>query len=140
MGHSDDAMSRPAALRADNARRNQREFADGAAVLESKPTRAWLSVTGRCNLLCTHCPRSLVDEQFLSSDEMRPDVFERVTREVFPSLELLRIGGNNLGEQLFARTWDRYAAVMGRQTFTPWLITNGQTMNRARIGDLVAAS
>ena len=89
-----------------NERLNQRELHAGATLLRSWPTRAWLSVTGKCNLLCTHCPRSLVDEQFLSSDEMTPSVFQRVKQEVFPWLALLRVGGNNLGEQLFAKSWN----------------------------------
>lgn len=136
MAHS-EAAGMPATGAADNDRLNRREFADGLTRLESLPTRAWLSVTGKCNLLCTHCPRSLVDEQYLSSDEMQPAVFERVKQDVFPALEQLRIGGNNLGEQLFARTWNTYAPDMGDGAFTPWIITNAQTMNQARIKELV---
>lgn len=125
--------------RLDNARLNQREADAGAEVLTSKPTRAWLSVTGKCNLLCTHCPRSLVDEMYLSSAEMTSDVFARVKQSLFPMLEFLRIGGNNLGEQLFAKSWPTFADEIKHGPFTPWLITNGQTLNRARIGDLVEA-
>ena len=124
--------------RSDNARLNQNEMEQGARVLKSKPTKAWLSVTGKCNLLCTHCPRSLVDERYLSAEEMAPAVFGRVKREVFPSLELLRIGGNNLGEQLFAKSWNTYSGEITNGAFTPWLITNGQTLNKARIAELVA--
>jgi radical SAM protein with 4Fe4S-binding SPASM domain len=131
--------ARPPDAGVENERLNQREMQAGATVLASKPTRAWLSVTGKCNLLCTHCPRSLVDEQYLSSAEMQPSVFERVKREVLPSLRLLRIGGNNLGEQLFAKGWNSYAQGLKDGQFTPWLITNGQTLNRTRIADLVRA-
>jgi len=139
MAHS-EAVHRPAGeARLENDRLNQREMHAGAATLASWPTRAWLSVTGKCNLLCTHCPRSLVDEQYLSSDEMTPGVFARVKQEVFPWLQLLRVGGNNLGEQLFAKSWTRYAGEIKDGGFTPWLITNGQTLNKARIADLVAA-
>ena len=57
MAHSD--RTAPAVDRLGNERLNQREMHAGAAVLASRPTRAWLSITGKCNLLCTHCPRSL---------------------------------------------------------------------------------
>jgi len=127
------------AARADNARLNMREFADQAEVLRSMPTKAWLSVTGKCNLLCTHCPRSLIDEQFLSSDEITATLFADIQRDLFPSLDMLRIGGNNLGEQLFARSWPTYAREMSHQPYTPWLVTNAQTMNQSRIADLVEA-
>lgn len=119
-----------------NAALNQQETRAGAAVLRSWPTRAWFSITGKCNLLCTHCPRSFIEEKHLSSDEMAPSVFERVKAQVFPHLEVCRIGGNNFGEQLFSRHWNDYSADMRAFAFTPWIITNGQPMNAARIRDL----
>ncbi len=136
MAHSDHPA---AGARLENERLNQREMHAGAAVLASRPTKAWLSITGKCNLLCTHCPRSLVDEQYLSAEEMTPGVFDRITRELFPTLQLLRIGGNNLGEMLFAKSWGTFAGAIKDQAFVPWLITNGQTLNKGRIAELVAA-
>jgi radical SAM protein with 4Fe4S-binding SPASM domain len=137
MARSEDP--RAATARLDNERLNRREMQAGAAVLASRPTKAWLSITGKCNLLCSHCPRSLVEEQYLSSEEMTGEVFDRVKAALFPYLTLLRIGGNNLGEMLFAKSWNRYAAAINQETFTPWLITNAQTLNKARISELVEA-
>jgi radical SAM protein with 4Fe4S-binding SPASM domain len=124
---------------ADNASLNAREMASGAAVLRSWPTRAWFSITGKCNLLCTHCPRSLLEEKHLSSAEMPRSVFERVQAQIFPWLEVCRIGGNNFGEQLFSRHWNEYSAGMRQFAFTPWVISNAQVMNSARIRELVEA-
>jgi radical SAM protein with 4Fe4S-binding SPASM domain len=124
---------------AGNAALNQQEARAGAAVLRSWPTRAWFSITGKCNLLCTHCPRSFVDEKHLSSEEMEPAIFERVKAQIFPHLEVCRIGGNNFGEQLFSRNWNDYSADLRAFPFTPWIITNGQVLNATRIRELVAA-
>ena len=118
---------------------NRQEARAGATVVASWPTRAWFSITGKCNLLCTHCPRSFLDDAHLSSAEMEPAVFERVKAQVFPHLELCRIGGNNFGEQLFSRHWNDYSADMRAFPFTPWVITNGQVLNASRIRELVAA-
>lgn len=121
----------------ENKRLNLKEFREERLVLQSRPTRAWFSITGKCNLLCTHCPRSLVEDKYLSSEDMSQELFQKIEKELFPTLKQCRIGGNTLGEQLFTKNWNEYSERMTKYSFTPWLITNGQSLTSDRIKKLV---
>ncbi len=68
---------------------------------------------------------------------MERDLFQRIENDLFPILELGRIGGNNLGEQLCCKTWDEYLEKLAKYSFTRWLITNGQLLAPDRIRKLV---
>jgi len=121
----------------DNKKLNQKEFREQKIVLLSLPTRAWLAFTSRCNLRCTHCPRGATNNQFLTSYDMDQEVFQRIEDDLLPSLNLCRIGGNNLGEQLCCLKWDEYVKKMTKYALRPWLITNGLLLTRKRIKTLV---
>jgi sulfatase maturation enzyme AslB (radical SAM superfamily) len=68
----------------------------GKTVVSSKPKEAWLALTGRCNLACLHCPR---DAETASNEHLTDSVLQKVFDDVFPYLDTLLLGGNNLGEQ-----------------------------------------
>jgi radical SAM protein with 4Fe4S-binding SPASM domain len=121
----------------ENQKLNLKEFHEQKKLLQSLPTRAWLSLTGRCNLQCLHCPRTIIKNRNLSSYDMDPDLFQRIENDLLPMLALCRIGGNNLGEQLCCKRWDEYLEKLAKYPFTPWLITNGQLLTANRIRKLV---
>ena len=79
-----------------------------AIVLESRPFRAWVSLAGRCNLRCVHCPRSSYQEAPLDPPDMSLEIFNKLEENLFPFLKKCKIGGNNLGEQLLAEEWDHF--------------------------------
>jgi len=101
------------------------------------PRYAWLSFTGRCNLFCAHCSSRVWGRNALDAEDMPLGLFERIEKEVFPHLQVCRIGGNNNGEQLLSRDWDRFMERMMRYPFTLHLITNGTRLERRRIKTLV---
>jgi hypothetical protein len=74
-----------------------------------RPSFAWIAVTNRCNLNCTHCQRGMLKKQgLLKLAEMSEQVFNRLESEVFPHLKRIQFGGNNFGEQLTASNWDMF--------------------------------
>lgn len=101
------------------------------------PKYAWLSFTGRCNLSCVHCPSRISGKEPHDAEDMSPDLFSKIEREVFPHLQVCKIGGNNNGEQLFARDWDPFMERMKGYPFSLWLITNGTKLHREQIRALV---
>ena len=90
----------------ENQSLNLKEFREQRIFLRSLPTRAWLSLTSRCNLKCAHCARGTVRNQYLHPYDMERDLFRKIENDLFSTLKLCRIGGNNLGEQLCYKMWD----------------------------------
>lgn len=90
-----------------------------------KPIRAWIIATNRCNLKCRHCPAHCPDwdvspEKF---EDMRPDVYAKVKREVFPGLEEVYFSGG--GEPFLAPVfYDMLDDVLGAGKRC-WVVTNG---------------
>jgi len=78
-----------------------------------------------------------MSKELLSSDEMGSDLFNKIEKELFPTLKWCRIGGNNLGEQLLAKKWDDYSERIAAYPLKPWVITNGQNFTTPRLRKLV---
>ncbi len=106
----------------------------------SMPSFAWIAVTNRCNLRCTHCQRGLLKEQgLLRRREMSWKVFQRLKSEVLPHLKRVQFGGNNFGEQLVASKWDDIFAEISKLKIEISIVTNGTLLNPDRIKAMVAA-
>jgi hypothetical protein len=88
------------------------EATAGKTIVTSKPKEAWLALTGRCNLACLHCPR---DAETVSNENLTASVLDKVFKDVFPHLDTLLLGGNNLGEQFIARGAERVVDEASRQ-------------------------
>ncbi len=123
----------------ENEKLNLNEFRAQKTILKSKPTKAWLSISGKCNLKCKHCPGRVYGSDYLYEDVMSPELFTRIENELFPTLKDCRIGGNNLGEQLLPKEWDGYFERMVQHGFKINLITNGHALTRERVEKLVAS-
>jgi radical SAM protein with 4Fe4S-binding SPASM domain len=104
------------------------------------PSFAWIAVTSRCNLSCTHCQRGLLKQQgLLKGHEMSGRVFQKLESEVFPHLDRIQFGGNNFGEQLMASKWDDIFAIISKLKIDTSIVTNGSLLNPDRIKAMVAA-
>ncbi len=115
-------------------------FSHTEKVAASLPTFAWIALTNRCNLDCTHCQRSLLREQgLLKNREMSWKVFNRLEEEVFPSLKRIQFGGNNFGEQLLASKWDDIFEKVRKRNIRMVIVTNGTLLNRERARAMVEA-
>lgn len=123
--------------RGSNSILNQQEFAQQAKIMCSRPVRAWLSFTSRCNLRCAHCPRSGFGGGPSTESEMLPKLFEQIETELLPFLERCKIGGNNLGEPLLAKNADEYFEKVARHSCHCTLVTNGLALNEHFISSLV---
>jgi len=104
------------------------------------PSFAWIAVTNRCNLNCTHCQRDLLMEQgLLKPSEMSWKVFNRLESEVFPHLRRIQFGGNNFGEQLSASNWNTFLEKVSKHNIDISIVTNGTLLNTNRIKAMVRA-
>ncbi len=112
------------------------EFA-APAPLKSKPLSAWISLTGRCNLNCVHCPRRSLSSPPQNLEDLSLESFHKLEEEIFPFLKRCKVGGNNLGEQLLAKEWDYFVDRIGQYSFECTLVTNGLLLTRERIGKLL---
>jgi radical SAM protein with 4Fe4S-binding SPASM domain len=68
---------------------------------------------------------------------MERELFQKLETDLFSTLKLCRIGGNNLGEQLCCEMWDEHFETFAKYSFIPWLITNGHLLTAKRIRKLV---
>ncbi len=103
------------------------------------PVFAWVTPTGRCNLYCTHCPIRTAPKIPDDAPDMPPELIERIAREVVPTLETVKIGGNNNGEAVLARNFDDFYARIQRPGLRPWIITNGTLLTTDQIERLASA-
>jgi radical SAM protein with 4Fe4S-binding SPASM domain len=108
----------------------------GKTVVSSKPKEAWLALTGRCNLACLHCPR---DAETASNEHLTDSVLRKVFDDVFPYLDTLLLGGNNLGEQFISRGAERVVEEATRQGVKIAVTTNASVVRPTLIQKLVAA-
>lgn len=67
----------------------------GWTVAPAMPVNAWVIATSRCNLKCRPCPAHSPDFNFPEDnfEDMRPDVFDRVRRELLPGLKNIYLSG-----------------------------------------------
>lgn len=120
----------------DNIERNRRELASEEPRLSSKPVVAWLAFTGKCNLACSHCIRTL--ETRGQGDDMSEYVFDKLCSQLFPYVERIWLGGNNIGEQLLAKNWDSMIERLSEFPLILDLITNGTALSERRIRQLIS--
>jgi radical SAM protein with 4Fe4S-binding SPASM domain len=120
-------------------------MAQGASKQENKgsvplPSFAWIALTNRCNLNCSHCQRGVLKEQgLLRNREMSWDVFNRLETEVFPHLKRIQFGGSNFGEQLLASKWDDIFKKVRKRNMRMVIVTNGTLLSKERARAMVAA-
>jgi len=108
--------------------------------LASGPLFAWVAVTNRCNLDCSHCQRGLLKSQgLLEAREMPWKVFETFASEILPHLKRIQFGGSNFGEQLMASHWDTCFERVSKQKVGISLVSNGTLLSAERIKAMVAA-
>jgi MoaA/NifB/PqqE/SkfB family radical SAM enzyme len=105
-------------------------------IANSKPKEVWLALTGRCNLACLHCPR---DAETASNQNLPDDTLEKVFDEVFPYLDTVVLGGNNLAEQFISRGVERVVDEVVRRGIKIAVTTNATVVRPALIRKLVAA-
>ncbi|MSP11868.1 MAG: radical SAM/SPASM domain-containing protein [Chloroflexi bacterium] len=123
-----------------NIAKNQQEFTEGKLILESRPTFAWLAFTGRCNLNCAHCARRLRSFRALpETPDLTPELFGKLKTQLLPWLTRYQLGGNNLGEQLYAPNFDEYFDDMQQYPGRPVIQTSGMLLNTERIEALAAS-
>jgi radical SAM protein with 4Fe4S-binding SPASM domain len=108
----------------------------GQTIVSHKPKEAWLALTGRCNLACLHCLR---DAETASNEHVTDRVLQKVFEEVFPHLDTLLFGGNNLGEQFISRGAERVVDEAMRQGVKIAVTTNASVVRPTLIQKLVAA-
>ncbi len=121
---------------AGNKRLNIEEIKREAPVLESRPTHAVLSLTGRCNLDCAHCGIRKGRRIPLSAADISDEVFDKIDRDLLPYVSRVTLGGGNDAEQMFARKWDYYFGRMCKYDFELTLQTNGTLYNDDRCRQL----
>jgi len=112
------------------------------ATVKSKfmPRFAWIALTNKCNLKCTHCQRELLKDQgLLKAREMTWELFKKLEEEVFPYLERIQFGGNNFGEQLGFSKWDEAFEIVSKLEIDVSLVTNGTLLDPDRIKTLIDA-
>ena len=78
----------------------RREIAQGAAVLQAKPTVISAVPSYSCNLRCLHC----YQEPVRTKDLDRPSLLDEI-RELVPTLSLINCGG---GEPLLLPIWRNF--------------------------------
>lgn len=121
--------------RSDNRALNLQEFNKQSVILKSLPTKAWISLSGRCNLNCSHCLREKTS--IASGSDISLDVFNHIKASVFPYLDICKFGGNNLGEQLITEELDYFLRQIKQFAFRPILATNGLLLTKKRILNLI---
>jgi radical SAM protein with 4Fe4S-binding SPASM domain len=104
------------------------------------PTFAWVGLTSRCNLDCTHCQRGhLTRNGLLRPAEMPEWIVKKLEAQLFPHLERIQFGGNNFGEPLLASNWDSCFARVCHFRMRISLVTNGTLLTAERIRAMVDA-
>lgn len=121
----------------ENRKLNTEEFKRQSVILKSRPVRAWISFSERCNLSCVHCPRTSYGDAISNHNEMSSKIFDKLEEEFFLYLDECKIGGNSLGEQLLAKQWDYFSERIGMYPFSRRLVTNGLLLNKKKITKLV---
>jgi len=98
------------------------------------PIRAWIASTSRCNLKCRTCYLHLIGTDF---SDMKPEVYERVRRELFPALQEVYLSG--AGEPFLADVFYRMLDdVLGSEKRIT-VVTNGTILRTDYLERLVRA-
>jgi MoaA/NifB/PqqE/SkfB family radical SAM enzyme len=122
----------------ENSTLNRQELSQKLLRLNSRPRHGWLAITNQCNHLCIHCSLGHAEYRKQPVIEMPLSVWERLEDELFPYMESVIFGGNNLGEQMVASCWDTYFDRLMKFPLRPEFITNGTLFNDERVEKTVA--
>lgn len=100
------------------------------------PRKLLFTLTGKCNLRCQHCPRGWME---VPAHTTPAPLVEWVMAELLPLVRVVRLGGTDLGEQLVAPLFDRFAErVIELQPLRFELVTNLTVMSPERAALLAA--
>lgn len=102
------------------------------------PTNAWLALTNQCNLRCAHCSIRYDENKPTELIEFSDKAFGRFVAEILPHLKTLKLGGNNLGEQLKTSNWSERIAPLLASDARLTLQTNGLLLTPDLVEQLVA--
>jgi len=98
------------------------------------PIRAWIAPTSRCNLQCHTCFKHQIESDF---EDMKPEVYERIRREILPGLEEIYLTG--AGEPFLAPIFYRILDDILAAGKRVWIVTNGTIIRRDDLERLVRA-
>lgn len=81
------------------------DFLAGSLRVRGRPFKASIEITRNCNFKCNMCAQSWSPEyqEYRPEFNMRPEVFERIAREIFPHLEYAHLQG--YGETVISPHW-----------------------------------
>jgi len=101
------------------------------------PIRAWISPTSRCNLECRTCPTHapVCHPDLAEFSDMKPEVYERVRRELLPALQEICLSGT--GEPFLAPIFYAILDDMLKAGKRIVVITNGTILRSDYIERLV---
>ncbi|HEX9092837.1 MAG TPA: radical SAM protein, partial [Coriobacteriia bacterium] len=106
---------------------------------DAYPVNAWLALTNQCNLRCVHCAIRYDENRPTERIELSDAAFRAFVTQILPHLETLKLGGNNLGEQLTATGWRERIAPLIASGVKLTLQTNGLLLTDEVVEELVAA-
>ncbi|MFH1453371.1 MAG: radical SAM protein [Armatimonadota bacterium] len=104
------------------------------------PSTVWLSLTNKCNLLCTHCKLRRPEKDNLKAaakHDISDKVFEKVKTQVLPFIKKIYLGGNSYSEQLYADKWNYFFDEIAKFPVEIYIITNGTLLTEERINKFI---
>ena len=123
-------------LNIENTKLNNREINDKKIILQSYPQEIWLSVTNKCNLSCTHCKLGTPERENMRRSkriDISDKVFEKIKNQVFPYINKIVFGGNELSEQLFCKNWDYIFEETAKFPMEIHIVSNGTLLTEERM-------
>lgn len=123
----------------DEPGRTAQEAPASRAVPVPRPANGWIALTNQCNLRCAHCAIRYDENRPTERVELSDRAFEEFRSQVLPQLRTLKIGGNNLGEQLAAEKWPQRSAAILESGVKLTMQTNAVLLEEQDIERLVSA-
>jgi radical SAM protein with 4Fe4S-binding SPASM domain len=68
---------------------------------------------------------------------MSRELFHKLAEQLFPFLKKIKIGGNNLGEQMLAKEKDFFLEIINRYSFQRTIVTNGLLLSNNKIKSFI---
>ena len=123
-----------AELKRSNRLLNNREIADGATRLKSRPQHFWFDINGPCNIECLHCPFRVFGRT--SDQEVSQEIYDTVLSELMPTAYRCNLGGTNWGEVTIAKRFHQFLLDCKTYGVKINLTTNGTRMTKEWVDDL----
>lgn len=99
------------------------------------PKKLLISLSGKCNLRCKHCYRGYA--QVGAGIVMKKDMIDQVIRDFFTNISAIRLGGNDLGEQMTSPYFDYFLNKAREHSIDIDMITNNTLMDKNK-AELIA--